>query len=1689
MKLLVSLLLTITIAVQQQHFAMASCLIPALGHRLKQGSCPYYYQSETRQHRLQLSLFGAETFAACTISPMSGYTSKGSGHYYCQLIFNTTTGARQNLLTTSSDLEVTGCATNFYQFSGAHDCRSCRYGTIASAAFGAHSTACNCTQGFSDPDCSVPPPCFIPDLGPKQATGNCTIGTILAPNTSCTIATAPGYTHSGNGTYRCNSDVSGFTIFSDLVVTGCATNFYQSAAGTNINNAVCTACDAPHGSLASADFGVSKSVCTCSNGYTGDSCATPPCTIPSLGWNVARGTCSTTLLASHSCYLAGVPGYTYTGNNRFTCHANTGKFTVSSNFRVTGCMKNFYQSAGSNATNGVCSACDATNGVIPAAVFGSSTSGCTCSNGFSGANCSLFVPVGTGDAIPVSTLEGANTIISGFNNKNGSDVALTDSEIKQQQKQKNLILAFVLENVNSITNAAKIDVLEKVTQSSTTLDIDGAELAINVSSNILNDLLNNGASVNGFDLSAKKKLTDQVGGVVSNVVGALDVVGGKRNSESTSQDRTKQKEQDEAYTRAVKQVYGIVGQLSDVQLIGVGVQDEAIFLSTPSYQLVSKRTNTVGKEQTIINSNDTVFQIPIDLGPNMTVSGANVDIQMTSWSVNLHQNEVPTVDGPSFVVSINGLSYQQFTEDLLLRQKFVQSIQDGMIAGQHGTETLANTMVSIVQVSKTPSRRLLRDDIRARMLEFVPRCLVDDKTEQRGGLDIAFAVEATMMNDDQVENALNSHLKQGLLNKDLGGGTIESSTTGKKINLLTSITPSGSITTLKIKHNGKEVRVENAGWIYFTQKWTGQNLNERILRQQTEQQNTKNFTTNRRVNQSMACNATNVGRSWNVRCAGGGEGDRITTAAGTSSNIDTIYETNNYLNRSKLNQSYIDAHVQAKCPRWYVDTSLAVVVLSIVLFLVALAHYCFWYFLENATHMHIHHFNDWLMLYLVGCPLVILVMSNVYHSCQSTNSTVLTLHVALVLAAIITICLTVITMAVLFFLAPKNYQGCFPTTHKQELYERKRLERKRLDGEHFMVEAKNNATSSNALHTSISTHRTNLNKNVSTAEGITVASLKASHSRRSVTDYLYQEAGPIEAYWRWHWNWLFLLVVLCMVLLPSSLTTLIILATNGLSLTGTSSGSALQMQPSASVIDARIQHAKQFNNDELVCQTGDQYSLVLECPMESLSVTPSTMDVCAYWDEKHRYWSKKGCELVSYNVSTTICRCNHLTDFGTAAKKSAVVFERIFDAPDLVQLFIVHWYAMVAIGAVIATYLATATYGHRYDKLLQRRSSMRGAMVAVVIIGGMLRRHRTRKKAKNRAADKAASDQRNQGQKIIETSPTNINNERKRTVWWGFDQKQILDPKVTTWMRNQHLWKNVDSSFVQLFLKRLYQESFVLELFFVNDRYFTRIHRATVFISRVAVKVAVIGMFFILKKTTIDALFDIDRLVALILGYAANMLVGFPLQLLFILLATKRRERNFRTYRYKFRQDQLEESFRKDKYWLASLAMEKCCCCCSGRGDDKGCAQTKACIDWYEGFVWLIGLSCIGFCIYFGTMFAFVLDNPILAEAWINTVMMSMVIWLLITQPVKILFKTIYAKYHKTIEKSCCCCCCKCCCDVLAVVFLFCFGIRHSTAAPAPPQQNKQLELVQPNRYYAPHNSDIVGDEVKHVDLDEVVVI
>lgn len=40
--------------------------------------------------------------------------------------------------------------------------------------------------------------------------------------------------------------------------------------------------------------------------------------------------------------------------------------------------------------------------------------------------------------------------------------------------------------------------------------------------------------------------------------------------------------------------------------------------------------------------------------------------------------------------------------------------------------------------------------------------------------------------------------------------------------------------------------------------------------------------------------------------------------------------------------------------------------------------------------------------------------------------------------------------------------------------------------------------------------------------------------------------------------------------------------------------------------------------------------------------------VCRYWDEDSQDWSKYGCEMVSYDATSTKCKCNHTTDFSAA---------------------------------------------------------------------------------------------------------------------------------------------------------------------------------------------------------------------------------------------------------------------------------------------------------------------------------------------------------------------------------------------------------------------------------------------------------
>ena len=167
-----------------------------------------------------------------------------------------------------------------------------------------------------------------------------------------------------------------------------------------------------------ASSGTTSATCdshTCSSGTnlgSGISCATAvtcddatccgstACSIPALGWKLNEGNCiigSETLAAGSSCTINEEKGYSISGTGTYTCHATNGVLAATSDLAVTGCVADYRQSAGTNAADGVCTVCDATNTVAGkpiAAAFGASATVCECTNSFTGNDCT------TGGASP-----------------------------------------------------------------------------------------------------------------------------------------------------------------------------------------------------------------------------------------------------------------------------------------------------------------------------------------------------------------------------------------------------------------------------------------------------------------------------------------------------------------------------------------------------------------------------------------------------------------------------------------------------------------------------------------------------------------------------------------------------------------------------------------------------------------------------------------------------------------------------------------------------------------------------------------------------------------------------------------------------------------------------------------------------------------------------------------------------------------------------------------------------------------------------------------------------------------------------------------------------------------------------------------------------------------------------------------
>merc|ERR1712146_151258 len=88
---------------------------------------------------------------------------------------------------------------------------------------------------------------------------------------------------------------------------------------------------------------------------------------------------------------------------------------------------------------------------------------------------------------------------------------------------------------------------------------------------------------------------------------------------------------------------------------------------------------------------------------------------------------------------------------------------------------------------------------------------------------------------------------------------------------------------------------------------------------------------------------------------------------------------------------------------------------------------------------------------------------------------------------------------------------------------------------------------------------------------------------------------------------------------------------------------------------------------------------------------------------------------------------------------------------------------------------------------------------------------------------------------------------------------------------------------------------------------------------------------------------------------------------------------------------EIERELEKERHWSLS-AMATCCGC-----NAKWCARlpkhSALCMDCASFCVWLFVFSMIGFCLFFGVMFGFAIEDSSLTVSWLESVLGSMAFW------------------------------------------------------------------------------------------------
>ena len=1104
----------------------------------------------------------------------------------------------------------------------------------------------------------------------------------------------------------------------------CGPGFYESGgAGNDLG---CTACVNQANCAAST-----ANQCSTSSGFTRK---TPCASVTAAGYyldgDVVKVCATVSDSSARTCTAGGASGI-----QSVACDSGFHESgSAGNNLGCTACA---------SVTGGTCTACSTGSSSACTALVchankvntdGDATNGCEVSENH---NSTVVIT-------PVTTQNEAENSINNLNaaaeDTGGSEESptMTKGELEKQYEQRKNVLNFLDES--TMDNEVKTELLERVTASSTTLDVVGAEIAMNVSGTILSDLLDlsnttSSSSEDPIVTEKRRNATQKVGGVVSNIVLALNHVGNvvSNDVDTTSGSNNK----DEGFTNAVKEVYKTIDLLSDVQLVGAKVNTPPVVLTTPSFELLSQRSSKVGLDIIQFNapSSASTIVVPIDLGPNFLNSqrrqldgtASITDLSMTSWSVNLHDSETAIVQGPAFKISLLGVTMDQFdASNSTVRALFLHSLKKSLINSKTTklqTNDVDVRIIRVLDLSKSKNTMINR------LRRLVRRALYQATIER--GIAVEFAVDAPGMNIETIIESLDVHLSTNSFSDELSTDSERRIFTSKKIenSSVLNTTPDGAITGFKIKQNGKEIKIQNSAWFLLSRNWTEDELDKRKNRSTMVDYDLDAPRANRTI---AICNSTNVGAVWNVKCH-----------IGSSNTAADIVHLTDLVNATTVsNTDLLHAEARATCPSWYASTNNLFLIVAVVVFVWGCLRHLIWKLEDgiwgNTTNKH--RYNDWVRLYMLSGFISTISLSIVASVCSEfSTSTVVDIHVALILATIATGCLTIITFGLLFFLSPKSYVGCFPSSNKNKLYAHKhqvrafynqkqkkfllhgtprtkkrrnstfhkkgksgqvhdtgtavekQSEKVELTVEHVNVtHAKRNGKRKSIYGMVMAVEEKFEEKFEEKLENVEEVVEKITHAKKKSTDYVSESAGPMEIYARWHRNWPWLLFLLCCLLLPASWTTLHVLSTKGIDITGETMEAARDRPlldpeeqnriireeetfPSMKVILKRVEHAQIYTNNLLACEEKDQYALIMECPISLPPEPTPDDDECLYWDTSLRLWSSQGCELVSSTIEKTVCRCNHLTDFGTALDSSVKVWGRVFEEPDMVELFVLHW--------------------------------------------------------------------------------------------------------------------------------------------------------------------------------------------------------------------------------------------------------------------------------------------------------------------------------------------------------------------------------------------------------------------------------